>query len=52
MEKTTDLVYPCVSVAGLKLVGLKYISPGKGSFKVKSYIPDDYKDLVDLAARY
>ncbi|KAH0690938.1 hypothetical protein KY289_018296 [Solanum tuberosum] len=37
---------------GLKLVGLKYISPGKGSFKVKSYIPDDYKDLVDLAARY
>ncbi|CAN4088942.1 unnamed protein product [Withania somnifera] len=36
----------------LKLVGLKYISPGKGSFKVKSYIPDDYKNLVDLAARY
>ncbi|CAN4086799.1 unnamed protein product [Withania somnifera] len=36
----------------LKLVGLKYISPGKGSIKVKSYIPDDYKDLVDLAARY
>ncbi|MCE5165790.1 hypothetical protein HAX54_012287 [Datura stramonium] len=36
----------------LKLVGLKYISPGKGSFKVKSYIPDDYKDLVELAARY
>ncbi|KAJ8535944.1 hypothetical protein K7X08_034345 [Anisodus acutangulus] len=36
----------------LKLVGLKYISPGKGSFKVKSYIPDDYNDLVKLAARY
>ncbi|MCD7453399.1 hypothetical protein HAX54_020814 [Datura stramonium] len=36
----------------LKLVGLKYISPGKGSFKVKSYIPDDYKDLVELAACY
>ncbi|XP_060205678.1 centromere protein C [Lycium barbarum] len=36
----------------LKLVGLKYISPGKGSIKVKSYIPDDYKDLVELAARH
>ncbi|KAM3380238.1 centromere protein C [Capsicum galapagoense] len=36
----------------LKLVGLKYISPGKESLKVKSYVPDDYRDLVDLAARY
>ncbi|NP_001311752.1 uncharacterized LOC107763991 [Nicotiana tabacum] len=36
----------------LKLVGVKYISPGKGSVKVESFISDDYKDLVELAARY
>ncbi|XP_019229755.1 PREDICTED: uncharacterized protein LOC109210747 isoform X3 [Nicotiana attenuata] len=36
----------------LKLVGVKYVSPIKGSVKVESYISDDYKDLVELAARY
>ncbi|NP_001289528.1 uncharacterized LOC107803884 [Nicotiana tabacum] len=36
----------------LKLVGVKYLSPGKGSVKVESYISDDYKDLVESAARY
>ncbi|XP_042058725.1 centromere protein C-like [Salvia splendens] len=40
---------------GLKLIGLKYISPGKGndSLKVKPYIlSDKYKDVLDLAARH
>ncbi|KAL1565092.1 centromere protein C-like [Salvia divinorum] len=39
----------------LKLIGLKYISPGKGndSLKVKPFIlSDEYKDLLDLAARH
>ncbi|XP_047966323.1 centromere protein C-like isoform X2 [Salvia hispanica] len=40
---------------GLELIGLKYISPGKGndSLKVKPYIlSDKYKDILDLAARH
>ncbi|XP_042056844.1 centromere protein C-like isoform X2 [Salvia splendens] len=41
----------------LKLIGLKYISPGKGNehLKVKPYILSEkveYKELLDLAARH
>ncbi|KAI3455391.1 hypothetical protein Pfo_012054 [Paulownia fortunei] len=41
----------------LKLIGVKYISPGKGNdnLKVKPYIlseSSEYKDLLELAARY
>lgn len=44
-------------VVGLKLIGLKYISPGKGneSLKVKPYILSEtaeHKELLDLAARH
>nr|GMC73320.1 centromere protein C [Ipomoea batatas] len=36
----------------MKLVGVKYVSPSVGNMKVKSYISDEYKEVVDLAARY
>ncbi|XP_019195595.1 PREDICTED: uncharacterized protein LOC109189225 isoform X2 [Ipomoea nil] len=36
----------------MKLVGVKYVSPSLGNMKVKSYISDEYKEVVDLAARY
>ncbi|KAG8379895.1 hypothetical protein BUALT_Bualt07G0136800 [Buddleja alternifolia] len=39
----------------LKLLGVKYISPGKGSdnLKVKPYISsDEYKEILEMAARY
>ncbi|KAJ0006669.1 hypothetical protein Pint_29915 [Pistacia integerrima] len=38
------------------VIGIKYASPGtndgKPTIKVKSYVSDQYKDLVDLAARF
>ncbi|XP_044495626.1 centromere protein C-like isoform X2 [Mangifera indica] len=38
------------------VIGIKYVSPGsndcKPTMKVKSYVSDQYKDLVDLAARF
>lgn len=42
-------------VAGLtSVIGVKYVSPAKGdgkpTIKVKSYVSDEYKELVDLAA--
>ncbi|CAI9114084.1 OLC1v1014718C1 [Oldenlandia corymbosa var. corymbosa] len=37
---------------GFKLIGLRYISPGKGDgkLKVKPFVSDDYKEILDLAA--
>jgi hypothetical protein len=37
------------------VIGLKYVSPTKGddgkpALRVKSYIADEYKELVELAA--
>ncbi|RVW28986.1 hypothetical protein CK203_033982 [Vitis vinifera] len=36
------------------VIGVKYVSPAKGdgkpTIKVKSYVSDEYKELVDLAA--
>lgn len=52
------LLKSCLSrVVGLKLIGLKYISPGKGNenLKVKPYIlseKPEHKELLDLAARH
>lgn len=46
----------CVTLyAGLAtVIGLKYVSPtkddGKPTLKVKSYVSDEYKELVELAA--
>lgn len=39
----------------LKVIGVKYVSPAKGSggkseLKVKSYVSEEYKELVELAA--
>lgn len=44
-------------IAGLTtVIGIKYESPGstdgKPAIKVKSFVSDDYKDLVELAARF
>lgn len=38
----------------LKLVGVKCISPSKGdgSLTVKSYVPDEYKEILQMAAHY
>lgn len=36
------------------MIGVKYISPTKSNanptFRVQSYVSDDYKELVELAA--
>lgn len=42
-------------IAGLPtVIGVKYISPTKSNanptFRVQSYVSDDYKELVELAA--
>lgn len=39
----------------MKVIGVKYVSPaketgGKPSIKVKSFVSDEFKELVDLAA--
>lgn len=44
-------------VTGLTtVIGIKYESPGnadgKPGIKVKSFVSDEYKDLVELAARF
>ena len=44
-----------VIIAGLPtVIGLKYIPPGESSdnpvLQVKSYVGDEYKELVDVAA--
>lgn len=41
-------------IAGLKLVGVKCISPSKGdgSLTVKSYVPDEYKEILQFAAHH
>lgn len=44
-------------VTGLTtVIGIKYESPGnadgKPGIKVKSFVTDEYKDLVELAARF
>ncbi|CAH9076099.1 unnamed protein product [Cuscuta europaea] len=35
----------------MKLVGVKYESPTLGNMKVKSYVSDKYKEVIELAAR-
>ncbi|KAK9030758.1 hypothetical protein V6N11_032170 [Hibiscus sabdariffa] len=35
------------------VIGIKYESPGKGdSLKVKSFVSDEYKELIEQAARF
>jgi len=46
---------PSNLVAGLAtVIGIKYASPGKAdgklTMKVKSYVSDEYKELVELAS--
>ncbi|CAH9063811.1 unnamed protein product [Cuscuta epithymum] len=35
----------------VKLIGVKYESPTSGNMKVKSYVSDKYKEVLELAAR-
>ncbi|KAF7136415.1 hypothetical protein RHSIM_Rhsim08G0218700 [Rhododendron simsii] len=48
-------IHESSSSLGLKVIGVKYVSPGKEtggkpSIKVKSFVSDEFKELVDLAA--
>ncbi|VFQ66276.1 unnamed protein product [Cuscuta campestris] len=36
----------------MKLIGVKYLSPTVGNIKVKSYISDEFKEVIEKAARH
>lgn len=52
--KCKNLYLPYLLAGLATVIGLKYASPakedGKPTLKVKSYVADEFKELVDLAA--